>query len=98
LDTIWEKRFSEIGTLVRFADDLVILCYSKKQALEAIDVLKAVFKKLELTMNATKSKLVNLANDEEGFDFLGYHHRKLPNFRKTGAPNYICAASLPRKR
>jgi RNA-directed DNA polymerase len=97
LDTIWEKRFTEIGTLVRFADDLVILCYSKKQALEAIDVLKAVFKKLELTMNTTKSKLVNLATDEEGFDFLGYHHRKLPNFRKSGAPNYILR-SFPSKK
>jgi group II intron reverse transcriptase/maturase len=97
LDTIWEKRFTEVGTLVRFADDLVILCYSKKQALKAIDVLKAVFKKLELTMNATKSKLVNLGTDEEGFDFLGYHHRKLPLIRKSGAKSYILR-SFPSKK
>ena len=48
LDTVWEKQFSELGTLVRYADDLVILCETKAHALEAIHVLKAVFGKLEL--------------------------------------------------
>ncbi|WCK52917.1 reverse transcriptase domain-containing protein [Aneurinibacillus sp. Ricciae_BoGa-3] len=78
LDTIWEKKFTELGTLVRYADDLVILCKTKKQALESISVLKAVFSKLELQMNTSKSKLVNLWGDQEGFDFLGMHHRKIP--------------------
>lgn len=97
LDTLWEKRFTAIGTLVRFADDLVILCYSKKQALEAIDVLKAVFKKLELTMNTTKSRLVNIWTDADGFDFLGYHHRRLPLIRKSGVRSYILR-SYPSKK
>ncbi|WP_342774589.1 reverse transcriptase domain-containing protein [Paenibacillus piri] len=42
LDTIWEKKFAETGTLVRYADDLVVLYKTKEQALRAIDVLKAV--------------------------------------------------------
>ncbi|MNW63341.1 reverse transcriptase [compost metagenome] len=45
---------------MRFADDLVIRCKTKEQALRAINVLKAVFGKLELTMNKEKSKLINL--------------------------------------
>ena len=57
LDTIWENKFTELGTLVRYADDLVILCKTKEEALKSIDVLKAVFGKLELQMNTTKSKL-----------------------------------------
>jgi len=77
LDTIWEKKFAETGTLVRYADDLVILCKTKEQALRAIDVLKTVFGKLELEMNKEKSKLINLWGDEQGFDFLGMHHRKI---------------------
>ncbi|MFJ2044129.1 reverse transcriptase domain-containing protein [Paenibacillus taichungensis] len=45
LDMIWEKKFTETGTLVRYADDLVILCKTKEQARRAIDVLKAVTRK-----------------------------------------------------
>ncbi|MCF6094409.1 group II intron reverse transcriptase/maturase [Microaerobacter geothermalis] len=82
LDTIWEKKFRELGTLVRYADDLVILCKTKEDAIKAIDVLKAVFGKLELQMNASKSKLVNLWGDKDGFDFLGMHHRKIPKMMK----------------
>ncbi|WP_373232861.1 group II intron reverse transcriptase/maturase [Cohnella sp.] len=78
LDTIWENKFTELGTLVRYADDLVILCKTKEQALKSIDVLKAVFGKLELQMNTSKSKLINLWDDKAGFDFLGMHHRKIP--------------------
>lgn len=84
LDTVWEKRFSHLGTLVRYADDLVILSHRKEHALEAIQVLKAVFAKLELTINAKKSKLVKIWDDTQGFDFLGHHHRRLPVRRKGG--------------
>ncbi|WP_081505193.1 reverse transcriptase domain-containing protein [Paenibacillus senegalensis] len=55
LDAIWEKRFQEVGTLVRYADDLVVLCHRKEHALQAIRVLKAVFAKLEPTINTEKS-------------------------------------------
>nr|WP_269145539.1 group II intron maturase-specific domain-containing protein [Cohnella fermenti] len=77
LDTIWEKKFLHLGALVRYADDLVILCKTQTHALEAIHVLKAVCGKLELEMNTAKSRLVNLTNDQAGFDFLGMHHKKV---------------------
>lgn len=44
---------------------------------------KAVFAKLELQMNTSKSKLINLWDDKEGFDFLGMHHRKIPNQKRN---------------
>ena len=96
LDTVWEKQFSHLGTLVRYADDLVILCERKTHALEAIQVLKAVFGKLELTMNTDKSKLVNLWLDKEGFDFLGFHHRRLPKLFKAG--KFYDLRSFPSKK
>jgi len=96
LDTIWENKFTKLGTLVRYADDLVILCKTKEQALESIDALKAVFGKLELQMNTSKSKLVNLRGDKSGFDFLGMHHRKVPKQIK-GANRYILR-SYPSKK
>jgi RNA-directed DNA polymerase len=84
LDTIWEKKFGHLGTLVRYADDLVVLCKTKGEALQSIDILKAVFHKLELQINTKKSKLVNLWGDKTGFDFLGYHHRKIPKHNRGG--------------
>lgn len=84
LDTIWERKYTQLGTMVRYADDLVILCDRKAEALEAIQVLKAVFAKLELSMNTEKSKLVNVWEDDQGFDFLGHHFRRLPVMRKEG--------------
>lgn len=96
LDSIWEKKFAHIGTLVRYADDLVILCEKKTHALEAIQVLRAVFGKLELTMNTDKSKLVNLWLDKEGFDFLGFHHRRMPKLFKSG--KFYDLRSIPSKK
>lgn len=86
LDTIWARRFTQLGTLVRYADDLVVLCHRKAEAIETIRVLKAVFEKLELTMNTEKSRLVNLwsSDPDQGFDFLGHHLRRMPVWRKGG--------------
>lgn len=33
-------------------------------------------------MNKTKSRLFNLWDDTQGFDFLGMHHRKIPKMLK----------------
>ena len=97
LDTVWEKHYVQLGTLVRYADDLVILCEKKEHALEAIRVLKAVFKRLDLQMNREKSKLVNLWPGKPGFDFLGHHHRYMPVLRKGGRVwNGLC--SYPSKK
>lgn len=96
LDTVWENKFTELGTLVRYADDLVVLCRTKEQALKSIDVLKAVFGKLELQMNTTKSKLINLWDDKVGFDFLGMHHRKIPKQVKGEDRNML--RSYPSKK
>ncbi|MFC4767126.1 reverse transcriptase domain-containing protein [Effusibacillus consociatus] len=71
LDTIWEKKFAETGTLVRYADDLVVLCKTKEQALRAINVLKAVFGKLELEMNKAKSNLSTFGEMKKASTFWG---------------------------
>ncbi|WP_434749814.1 group II intron reverse transcriptase/maturase [Paenibacillus amylolyticus] len=97
LDAIWEKKCTEIGTLVRYADDLVILCKTKEQAMQAIHVLKAVFGKLELEMNKEKSKVLNLWGDQEGFDFLGMHHRKIPKKLKGNKEAYVLRSYPTRK-
>lgn len=97
LDTIWDNQFAHLGTLVRYADDLVILCHQKVQARESIQVLIEVFKRLELTMNTEKSKLVNLWECDQGFDFLGHHLRRWPVMRKGGKQVRILRCSPSKK-
>jgi RNA-directed DNA polymerase len=97
LDTIWTKQYSHLGKLVRYADDLVVLCHRKEMAVETIQVLKAIFQKLELTMNTSKSKLVCLWEDKEGFDFLGHHHRRWAHWGKKGKKVYFLR-SYPSKK
>lgn len=85
LDTIWEKQGKQYGKLVRYADDLVIICRNKKNATHAMGILKAVMQKLELELNAEKTKIVSMWDGKEGFDFLGMHHRRMTTKTSKGA-------------
>jgi RNA-directed DNA polymerase len=59
--------------LVRYADDFVILCRSREDAEQALELVKRWVAENELTLHPTKTKIVDAR--EEGFDFLGYHFR-----------------------
>ena len=65
-----------IGRLTRFADDLVIQCGTVDHAERALNWLGSNLSNLGLRLNAVKTAIVNDA--EEGFDFLGFHHRRVP--------------------
>jgi RNA-directed DNA polymerase len=81
LDKVWKERCGQVGVLVRYADDLVILCRREKDAQEALRRLGIVMERLELKLHPTKTRLVNLSEGREGFDFLGFHHRKIHSWR-----------------
>ena len=61
--------------LVRFADDLVVMCWSRSQAEPALERLTALLADLGLEPKAAKTRIVHLEEGGEGFDFLGFHHR-----------------------
>ena len=63
------------GVLVRFADDLVVMCRSRSQAEAALARLTALLAELGLEPKAAKTRIVQLEVGGEGFDFLGFHHR-----------------------
>jgi group II intron reverse transcriptase/maturase len=85
LDRAWEDRHGGLGVLVRYCDDLVILCRSKAQAEAALRELRAVLAELRLELADAKTRLVCLDNDGEGsFDFLGFHHQMVESFSKPG--------------
>jgi len=74
-DKLWTKKCSHLGTLVRYADDFVILCKRKNQADEAMKVISFIMSKLELTIHEEKTKLVDMYFGKESFDFLGFNNR-----------------------
>lgn len=76
LDTWWERNGSGFGKLVRYADDMVLICKQKKDALKALELLKYVMYRLDLKLHTTKTRMVNLWNRTDGFDFLGMHHAR----------------------
>jgi RNA-directed DNA polymerase len=59
--------------LVRYADDLVVLCHSRQQAEQAKARLAAWLAPRGLAFNEDKTRIVTL---EEGFDFLGFTVRR----------------------
>jgi len=59
--------------MVRYADDLVVLCRSREEAERALAYLRQWSGEAGLTVHPTKTRIVNA--ESEGFDFLGWHFR-----------------------
>lgn len=57
--------------VVRYADDLVILCRNEGDAHAALRRLRQEMEKRGLTLHPEKTRVVNV--HQGGFDFLGYH-------------------------
>ena len=96
LDHLWEKRYKHLGELVRYADDMVVMTKTKRDAIETWKVLHSIFHKLEIEINREKSNIVNIWEDKDGFDFLGFHNRKLPRMKKGGKIFYFME-HIPKK-
>jgi len=75
LDRQWAKRGT--GVLVRYADDLVVLCHSKREAEAALVSLRSILAELGLELKQAKTRIVHLREGGEGLDFLGFHHRRV---------------------
>lgn len=76
LDRVWEDRCAHLGTLVRYADDFVVLGATTSQVAEARRRVSHVLTRLGLELHPEKTRMVDLSRGREGFDFLGCHLRK----------------------
>jgi group II intron reverse transcriptase/maturase len=83
LDEAWRREGRRPGVLVRYADDLVVLCATREQAEAAREPVAAVLNTLGLRLAPEKTRTVELAGGVEGLDFLGFHHR-MAKSRKDG--------------
>jgi RNA-directed DNA polymerase len=76
LDERWTKQCAHVGTLVRYADDFVIVCNSKNNVDEAERRVKMIFQRLRLELHPDKTRKIELSDGKQGFDFLGCHLHK----------------------
>lgn len=84
LDEEWTTHSSGMGVLVRYADDLVVLCRSRQRAEEAQRRVTAILATLGLRLHPDKTTIVCLTRGEQGFDFLGFHHHKVESRKWRG--------------
>jgi hypothetical protein len=73
LDRAWQARGQ--GVLVRYADDLVAMCRTEREAERALGALRSMLAELGLAPKEAKTRIVHLREGGEGIDFLGFEHR-----------------------
>lgn len=72
IDEEWQGRGPE-AILVRYADDMVILCRTKRKAQQEHAHLQERLRAMQLELNAEKTRITPARN---GFDFLGFSYRR----------------------
>ena len=73
VDEAWSVR--EHGVMIRYADDVLVMCATRQQAEAALERLRLLLAGLGLEPKAAKTRIVQLVEGGEGFDFLGFHHK-----------------------
>jgi group II intron reverse transcriptase/maturase len=95
LDRAWRGAY---GTLVRYADDLLVICRSRGQAQAALTRLGVLLAELGLQPKAAKTRIVHLVEGGEGFDFLGFHHRLVRSRAVRGTGGLVYLARWPSRK
>lgn len=92
LDNVWQRRCTQLGTLVRYCDDFVVMCETKLACEEAERRVKIILARLKLELHPDKTRKVELTRGREGFDFLGCHlHKRMsgPMWERYGKAYYF---------
>jgi len=74
----------QTGTVVRYADDWVVLCPTKQRAEVARSIAETALAPLGLRLHPDKTRVGHLTRGTEGFDFLGFHHRMVESWKRPG--------------
>ena len=89
LDRIWAARCSQLGVLVRYADDFVAMCRTESQAREALRRIGLVMNRLGLTLHPEKTRMVDLRRGKESFVFLGCTIRKKRSIQRNPRRHFM---------
>jgi RNA-directed DNA polymerase len=84
LDEAWQHEGRRLGVLVRYCDDFVVLSPTRQRAEQARELAARVLERLGMRLHHEKSGIVCLTKGGQGFEFLGFHHRKVESWRWRG--------------
>jgi group II intron reverse transcriptase/maturase len=92
LDAAWVRHSAPLGTLVRYADDFVVICRTRSQCEQSEERVRVILGRLGLKLHPEKTRRVELLDGKEAFDFLGCELRKRmsgPVLERTGRKLYF---------
>lgn len=75
LDELDHEMAARGYQMIRYADDIVIVCQTQVEAEEALEFVREWMKRADLTLHPEKTRIVD-AMQRGGFDFLGYHFER----------------------
>lgn len=75
LDELDHQMAARGHQMIRYADDIVILCKSQTEAEEALAYVRQWMQRADLTLHPEKTRIVD-SLQKGGFDFLGYHFER----------------------
>jgi RNA-directed DNA polymerase len=84
LDEAWQGGGQRLGELVKYADDLVVLCATRGQAEQARELAAAVLDGIGLRLHPDKTRIADLARGAQGCEFLGFEHRMRESWKQPG--------------
>jgi RNA-directed DNA polymerase len=92
-DCAHQSQHGFIGRLTRFADDFVIQCGTRQHAEKALAWVREQMAALGLRLHPDKTRIVD--DSQEGYDFLGFHHRRI---RGRTNPSRTYPATWPSRK
>jgi len=75
--------------IIRYADDLVIMCRSHREAEKALELLANLTKERGLTLHPEKTSLVDVTIPGTSFEFLGYHFERGTHWPRAKSMNKL---------
>lgn len=96
LDRWLEKEYPQL-TFVRYADDVIVHCYSESQSIEVLNAIKNRLAQCKLRLSEVKTKIVycldynrmQRKDYSKKFDFLGFTFKPRSIKSKTGRGMYL---------
>ncbi|MFE3409986.1 reverse transcriptase domain-containing protein [Streptomyces mirabilis] len=81
LDEELQNEGRRLGTLVRYCDDFVVLSPTEQRAEQVSELAARVLERLGMRLHPEKTGIVRLTRGGQGFDFLGFCHRKMESWK-----------------